>query len=83
MIALPPSLSEYVQAKVDSGEYASEEDVLFAAFDAFQRSEEQVRREADLASIKRGLADFEAGRFRTAEEADAEFRQRHGLDPSP
>jgi hypothetical protein len=37
-------------------------------------------RQDSLAAIREGLADIEAGRFKTLEEFDRDFRQRHGLD---
>ncbi len=36
----------------------------------------------DLASIRAGIADMEAGRFRPFAEIDAEFRAKHGI-PKP
>jgi putative addiction module CopG family antidote len=74
MISLPPDLSHLVEQKLSSGAYQSEEEVLHAALNALTQQEE-----AAIASIKRGMDDFANGRSRPAEEADAEFRQRHGL----
>jgi len=51
----------YVQAKVRSGEYMSEDAVYTAAIEALQREEEmleELRREIDI-----GIADADAGRF--------------------
>lgn len=50
----------YVEAKVRSGEYPSDEAVYKAAIEALQREEEaleELRREIDI-----GIADLEAGR---------------------
>jgi len=50
----------YVEAKVRSGEYPSDDAVYQAAIEALQREEaalEQLRREIDI-----GIADLEAGR---------------------
>lgn len=54
-------LKAYVEAKVRSGEYSSDEAVYEAAIEALQREEEmleELRREIDI-----GIADADAGRF--------------------
>jgi putative addiction module CopG family antidote len=76
MISLPADLTQMVRARVESGAYDSEEDVLHAAFQLLRAREE----EETIASICRGLADVAAGRVKTAEESNAEFRRRFGLD---
>jgi len=51
----------YVEAKVRSGEYPSDDAVYKAAIEALQREEaalEELRREIDI-----GIADADAGRF--------------------
>lgn len=51
----------YVEAKVRSGEYVSEDAVYKAAIEALQREEEmleELRRELDI-----GIADADAGRL--------------------
>ncbi len=72
--SLPADLTSSIQALLATGRYASEEDVLRHALRSLQQ------REDDLAAIREGLADMEAGRTRTVEEFDREFRQRHGIN---
>jgi putative addiction module CopG family antidote len=72
-ISLTPDLHRLVQEKLAAGSYGSEEEVLQAALQALDAQEQT------LAAIAEGYADFEAGRIRSFEEADAEFRSRHGL----
>jgi putative addiction module CopG family antidote len=77
MISLPADLTEMVRARVASGAYKSEEDVLHAALHLLE-----AREEDDLASIRRGLADVAAGRVRSADESNKDFRRRFGLSAS-
>ena len=72
-IALTPELDRLVQEKLASGKYVSQEDVLRAALQALDEQEEIV------AGIQEGYDDLQAGRYKTLEESDAEFRSRHNL----
>ena len=72
-ISLSPEFERLVQVKLATGIYRTEEEVLQAAFQALDAQEET------LAAIAEGYADFQAGRYRPAGEADAEFRQRHNI----
>ena len=72
-ISLTPDLNRLVQEKLAAGIYRSEEEVLQAALLALDAQEQT------LAAITEGYADFEAGRIRPFDEADAEFRSRYGL----
>jgi putative addiction module CopG family antidote len=72
-ISITPELDRWIQEKLATGAYRSEEEVLQAALRALDAQEQT------LASIAEGYADFEAGRIRSFDEADAEFRNRHGL----
>lgn len=76
MVSLPPNLTSLVQSRIEAGFYQTEEEVLSAALDALAERE----RQADLASIRRGLDDLEAGRCRSVEESEAECRRRLGMD---
>lgn len=76
MISLPADLSALVDARVSSGRYASAEDVLYAALDALE-----VREDEDLAAIRRGLEELEAGLGTPAELSNKSFRKRFGLAP--
>lgn len=71
--ALTDELDRLVREKLATGAYANEEAVLRAAL----RSLDQ--QEATLAAIAEGYKDLQAGRHRTFEAADAEFRQQHNI----
>jgi putative addiction module CopG family antidote len=75
-ISLTPELDQFLKQKLASGQYASVADVLKAAFRALDEEEKTI------AAVMEGNSDFEAGRYRTLEEADAEFRAKHGM-PTP
>ena len=72
-IALTPELERLVREKLASGKYESQEDVLRAALRALDEQEEIV------AGIQEGYDDLQAGRYKTLEEADAEFRSKHNI----
>ena len=71
----PPELGKRVRALMSTGEYESEDQLLSDAVGMVER------RLADIASIDRGLDDIDAGRFRSADEADAEFEKKHNITP--
>jgi predicted transcriptional regulator len=56
-----------------SGHFQSEDELLREALSTWND------RDADLAAIRRGIADMEAGRMRPFEEAVRDFDQRHKL----
>jgi putative addiction module CopG family antidote len=72
-ISLTPELDQLVQQRIATGAYRSQEEVLQAALLALE-AEEQT-----LAAIMEGHADYEQGRYRPVEEADASFRELNGL----
>jgi putative addiction module CopG family antidote len=72
-ISLTPELDRQLNEKLASGRYGSVEEVLTAAFRALN-DEEQT-----LAAISEGNEDFLAGRYRSLDEADAEFQLKHGI----
>lgn len=47
--------------------------------DEYERAVAALRKEADLASIQRGLDDMEAGRYSSLQEAEARMRSKLGL----
>jgi Arc/MetJ-type ribon-helix-helix transcriptional regulator len=69
----PSDLQQSIQALLATGKYDSEDAVLRSAVAALRQREE------DIAAIRAGIADMEAGRYRPLAEVDAEFRQKHGL----
>lgn len=75
-ISLPPELDRILNEKLTSGQYGSVEEVLTAAFRALSDEEETI------AAINEGNDDYLAGRYRSLEESDAEFRRVRGL-PEP
>lgn len=78
MVSLPPDLSSLVQAKVSNGYYRNEEEVLYAALQALSDREEE-----DLASIRRGLEQADAGEGQPAAKVVSELRAKHGLSDEP
>ena len=71
-ISLTPELDRVLNEKLASGKYGSVEELLTAAFRALNEEE-------TIAAIAEGNADFEAGRYRPIEEADADFRKKYGI----
>jgi putative addiction module CopG family antidote len=65
-IPLPPEFEAFVTARVASGAYGSEEEVLRTAFDLLQRREEL------LAHIDEGTQELRAGQYREYGENDRE-----------
>jgi putative addiction module CopG family antidote len=76
-ITLSDELERRVHERLATGLYQSVDDVLFAAMRALNEEEQTI------AAIAEGFEDFEAGRFQPLEQADAEFRRKHGIPPSP
>jgi putative addiction module CopG family antidote len=72
-ISLTPELDRVLKEKLASGRYGSIEEVLVAAFRALNDEEETI------AAVLEGNADFEAGRYRSLEDLDAEFRKKRGI----
>ena len=70
-----PQLDQRIQIHLSQGGYRNAEDVLSDALDALEQ------RNADLASIRRGIEDEQAGRVRSWAEVDREIRADFGLAP--
>lgn len=70
---VPSDVWMRLEAFVETGEYTSEADVLRDAVSALER------RRHELASIEAGLADVDAGRVKSLEDFDRDFRKRHNL----
>ena len=64
-----------VREKLALGVYRTEEEVLQAALLALDAQEQT------LGAIAEGYADFQNGRYRSFDTADAEFRRQHDLPP--
>jgi Arc/MetJ-type ribon-helix-helix transcriptional regulator len=69
----PPDIEQRVKAQLSSGDYESTDDVLRDALDAL------CQQRNDLAAIRAGIEDMEAGRYRPFSEIDAEFRKKHNI----
>jgi predicted transcriptional regulator len=68
--SIPIDVEDQIDKLIASGAFATAEDVLRDAVAALLRQEE------DLAAIREGLADIEAGRVVTLDELDAEMRSK-------
>ncbi len=71
--SFPPEIDRLLQARLSSGLYSSEDQVLLEAMLALQDRDETI------AGVREGLADMEAGRVRTLHEVDAEMRRKHQI----
>ena len=69
----PLELDRLVKRQLASGEYESEDEVLIAAM----RSLEQQQQ--DLAAIREGIEDMEAGRVQSIRDFDRDFRETKGI----
>ncbi|MEN1678916.1 MAG: type II toxin-antitoxin system ParD family antitoxin [Planctomycetota bacterium] len=67
-IELSDQLDRFVREKIASGEYATEQEVLAAAFRSLQAED------AEVSAIEAGLKDVAAGRTKLLDEADAAIR---------
>ena len=75
---LPEELARFVQAKVQSGRFASEDEALTEAVRLLRRREEAEEARV-LAGIRQGLEDMKAGRGRPAEEMFADIQREFDL----
>ncbi|MEX0977970.1 MAG: type II toxin-antitoxin system ParD family antitoxin [Pirellulales bacterium] len=73
---VPPDVEQLVSEQMRQGSYASEDDVLRDALNAL------AERNADLAAIRAGTEDMEAGRTKPLRDVDAEIRRNLGFPPS-
>ena len=75
-VSLPDPMRDYVQSRIDSGQYASVSDYVRDLIRRDQREivdEERWLRDLD-ASIERGVEDEKAGRLYDLDEVCAEIR---------
>lgn len=73
----PPDLASLVRAQMAAGGYRDEDDVLRDALAAL------AERRDDLAAIRAGVADLNAGRTNPLADVDAEIRRALGFSPRP
>lgn len=75
--SLPPDLQQFVELRVASGQYASEEELLRAAFRALSEAED------DLVAVQEAVERFQNGeRGAPLAEAMERIRQQVELPPS-
>jgi hypothetical protein len=80
MTTIPTDVQSLIEQELALGSYAGPEDVLRKALEALRSERESFSDDADtLAGIRRGLADSASGRYKTLDDFDRDFRQRHGL----
>lgn len=70
---LPPDVRAEIKQRMASGNYRSEEDVLRQAMRALKVHDQE------LAAIRMGIDDIEAGRVRAFEDVDTEICQVFGF----
>jgi Arc/MetJ-type ribon-helix-helix transcriptional regulator len=62
-----------VTAEMERGDYSSTNDVLLKAMEALADQRQAIT------GIRRGLADYEAGRVQSRSQADRKFRRKNQL----
>jgi predicted transcriptional regulator len=67
-----PDVQQRIRDQMAQGNYQSEDDLLRDALDAL------ADRNADLAAIRAGVADMEAGRMRSLSDVANDIRKKHG-----
>ena len=75
-LRVPSDVEFSVRALVANGRFTTEEDVLREAVAKLARDE-------DIAAIREGIADLEAGRYRPLDEIDPEIRKKFGFKAAP
>ena len=70
---LPHDIWVRAEALAATGDYPSELDAIRTGLSILEH------RRADLAAIEEGLADLKAGRFKSREQFEADFRKRHNI----
>ena len=77
-ISFSPEREAFIRSKIDSGEYASADDLFAAALELMEERarEDAAAREKLRVMIAEGLADIDAGRVVDGPVAMAELRQR-------
>lgn len=69
----PPDVEQQVKELMKTRQYATEADLLRDALAALKGRDEEM------AAIRAGIEDMEAGRIRPFEEADSQIRRRFGF----
>ncbi len=79
-IHLPEHREQFVRDLVQSGRYASEDEVIDKAVRLLQEREEAEQARV-LEGIRQGLEDMKAGRGKPADEVFADIRREFNLSP--
>jgi antitoxin ParD1/3/4 len=77
---LPEDLERFVQTKVQSGRFASQDEAITEAV-RLLRVQEEAEEARLLAGIQQGIDDMKAGRGRPAEDVFADIRREFNLSP--
>lgn len=72
----------FIRAQLQSGRYATENEVLDEALELLERRAEAEKAQ-DLEGIRRGLEDVRAGRTQPLDEAFADIRRELNLPANP
>ena len=83
MIELTPAQQAFVDQQIATGAYREPSEVVQAGLDALRREAERREYAETVESVKRGLADHEAGRSMPVEDAYREVRKRLGWSDRP
>jgi Arc/MetJ-type ribon-helix-helix transcriptional regulator len=77
----PPDVEKLLREQMAAGQYRSEDELLLDALKALDQQRQTVFEEDPVvvAGIRRGLADMTAGRSRTVDEFDSEFRAQRDI----
>ncbi len=71
---IPTDVQERVNALLETGRFASEEEILRAAITALEEQN------AELMAIQGGVIDMENGRYQPFADFDVEFRKRNQIE---
>jgi len=72
---LPPDVTHLVNEQLATGQFGSTDEVLREALKALKRN-------AEIAAIAEGIADMEAGRYRSLDDVDADLCRKHNFPPA-
>ena len=76
--SFPNDVAQQVREFLATGQFADEDDVLRGALSALAQQTFD-RQDSDLAAIRAGREDAEAGRYRPIEEVDLEIRRKYNI----
>lgn len=74
---MPPDIKQRIRERIAQGNYANEDEVFRDALEAISA------RNADMAAVRAGIEDMEAGRMRPIKEVAEDVRRKHGWKTEP